>query len=63
MTDHVTFTKSAQEADRALSEIDGRIDWLTFLTPTNLDEVADGLSAKRLSHNARTFLPRRAIGL
>ena len=42
MTDAVAFTDRAREADRELAAIDGRIDWLSMLTPTNLDAVRTG---------------------
>ncbi len=42
MSDNIEFTARARETDRALARIDGRIDWLSYLTPTNLDAVAEG---------------------
>ena len=42
MSDDIEFTATARETDRALARIDGRIDWLSYLTPTNLDAVAEG---------------------
>lgn len=42
MSDTVTFSDAAREADRALFDIDAKIDWLSLVTPTNLDEVEDG---------------------
>ncbi|MGB3738891.1 MAG: tyrosine/phenylalanine carboxypeptidase domain-containing protein, partial [Pontixanthobacter sp.] len=45
VTENVTFTQAARDTDRILSEIDGQIDWLTSLTPTNLDAVMDGFEA------------------
>ena len=35
----------AAEVDRALAALDARVDWLTRLTPVNLDEVRSGFRA------------------
>ena len=42
MSDDIEFTATARETDRALARIDGRIDWLSYLTPTHLDAGAEG---------------------
>ncbi len=42
MSGEVVFNETARESDRALADIDGRIDWLSRLTPVNLDEVREG---------------------
>ncbi|MGB3712132.1 MAG: tyrosine/phenylalanine carboxypeptidase domain-containing protein [Erythrobacter sp.] len=42
MSEGVIFSDAARETDRTLAEIDAQIDWLTWLTPTNLDEVEAG---------------------
>ena len=39
---NIQFNETARETDRALAEIDGEIDWLTRLTPVNLDAVRVG---------------------
>ena len=44
MTGNVVFSQTAQDTDRALAELDLEIDWLTQLTPTNLDAVRDGFA-------------------
>lgn len=40
----VVFSDAAREADTALARIDGEIDWLTRLTPINLDRVRSGFA-------------------
>ena len=42
MSDDIEFTATARETDRALARIDGRLDWLSYLTPTALDAGAGG---------------------
>ena len=41
----VEFNATARETDHALAEIDGEIDWLSRLTPTNLDAAREGFEA------------------
>lgn len=40
----VIFTDAARDTDQELARIDGEIDWLTRLTPINLDEVREGFA-------------------
>lgn len=42
--DGVIFSDAARRTDEVLAQIDGEIDWLTQLTPTNLDGVRAGFS-------------------
>ena len=44
-SDTIELSETARATDRALAQIEHRIDWLTYLTPTNLDEVAKGFRA------------------
>ncbi len=47
--DAVAFSPAARHADRTLAKIDGQIDWLTSLTPTNIDAVRDGFASSNYS--------------
>jgi len=41
------LSRAAIEVDRALAEMDKRIDWLSRLTPINVDAIREGFAASR----------------
>ena len=44
--------EAAIAVDRALEEMDRKIDWLERLTPVNIDEIWDGFQASSAAEHA-----------